>query len=251
MLVIIGLLVGGVVAGQSMLRGASINSVGIELTSIADNVLKFKKQYGAFPGDMTDATNYWGTAHGTPATCRTTTTGDKRTCNGDGDGMIEYWAAGSNEEFRVWQHLANAGFLDGNYSGISDSSTVDYDATPGVNVPEGPLKKSGFAFWSNPNSYVGSSSLWDYEGSVFLQFGGEPNPNSWRMGNYTLTPKEQKSLDDKYDDGLPQSGIITTTRVASDCVTTTDATTSRYRLTFEGVACYINMPLVRYWNKGL
>jgi hypothetical protein len=45
------------------------------------------------------------------------------------------------------------------------------------------------------------------------------------------------SLDQKYDDGKPFSGIIST--LAWGCVTSPYTMTSTYNLTYQGVACSI------------
>lgn len=51
------------------------------------------------------------------------------TCNGDGNGQI---GGNSPESFRLWQHLADAGLIEGSYSGVTGPNTAG-DHDPGIN----------------------------------------------------------------------------------------------------------------------
>ena len=61
-LVILGLLVGGVLTGQSLIRAAELRSVSTEYSRYVASVHTFRDKYFALPGDMTNATQFWGTA---------------------------------------------------------------------------------------------------------------------------------------------------------------------------------------------
>ncbi|MBN9993879.1 prepilin-type N-terminal cleavage/methylation domain-containing protein, partial [Listeria monocytogenes] len=66
-LVILGLLTGGILAGQSLIRAAELRSVGEEYQKNRTAVATFRDKYFAIPGDMTNATSFWGLAGGTAA----------------------------------------------------------------------------------------------------------------------------------------------------------------------------------------
>ena len=119
-LVILGLLVGGILSGQSLIRAAELRSFTTEYSKYVAAVNSFKDKYFQLPGDMPNATSFWGAAHATPATCLTTVGTGSQTCNGDGNGSISNAAAASQygEEYTFWQHLANAGLIEGSYTGI-------------------------------------------------------------------------------------------------------------------------------------
>ena len=142
--------------------------------------------------------------------------------------------------------------LTGSYTGISDSGTVGYAATPDVNVPAGPLDDSGFSVWStfgsNTGGIYGSGGFWDMEPTVVIQFGTDPGGNNWRMDGRSLTPREQKSIDTKYDDGLPQSGAMMSRKGLSNCNTSTDPAVADYNVAFADTACFLELILVRYWD---
>jgi prepilin-type N-terminal cleavage/methylation domain-containing protein len=64
-LVILGLLVGGVLSGQSLIHAAELRAVTTEYQKYMTAVRSFKDKYFASPGDMNNATSLWGVAAGT------------------------------------------------------------------------------------------------------------------------------------------------------------------------------------------
>jgi prepilin-type N-terminal cleavage/methylation domain-containing protein len=120
-LVILGLLVGGVLTGKSLIRAAELRSVTTDQQRFVAAAQIFREKYQAFPGDMTNATAFWGTAAACPGTYLQPST-DATTCNGNGDGGVRGDTTGSNESFRFWQQLANAGLIEGQYSGVTGSA---------------------------------------------------------------------------------------------------------------------------------
>ncbi len=59
-LVIIGLLASGVMVGQSLVRGAELRSVMNDHNKILSATNAFRLKYNALPGDMRNATAFWG-----------------------------------------------------------------------------------------------------------------------------------------------------------------------------------------------
>ena len=66
-LVILGLLVGGVLSGQSLIRAAQLRSVTTQFANYRAAVFTFRDKYFALPGDMANASAFWGSAGGTGA----------------------------------------------------------------------------------------------------------------------------------------------------------------------------------------
>ena len=122
-LVIIGLLIGGVFVGQSLIHNAQLNGVITEYNRWQTAVKSFQQQYQTLPGDMTNATALWGVAagtNGTDATCGNATESTTATCNGNGDGYLQWPAQGGGsgnvyESILFWKHLANASALTRSY----------------------------------------------------------------------------------------------------------------------------------------
>ncbi|MBY6117485.1 prepilin-type N-terminal cleavage/methylation domain-containing protein [Mameliella alba] len=60
-LVILGLLIGGVLTGQNLIRAAELRSVMTEFKTYQTAVMTFRDKYFALPRDMTNATDFfWG-----------------------------------------------------------------------------------------------------------------------------------------------------------------------------------------------
>ena len=59
-LVILGLLVGGILTGQSLIRAAELRSVTTEFSQYQTAVMTFRDKYFAIPGDMKNARDFWG-----------------------------------------------------------------------------------------------------------------------------------------------------------------------------------------------
>ena len=71
-LVIIGFLVGGVVAGVELIQAARLNKVMTDMRKFLTAVNVFQNKYDGLPGDISNATYYWGAANADPTTCQTT-----------------------------------------------------------------------------------------------------------------------------------------------------------------------------------
>ncbi len=89
-LVILGLLTGGILTGQNLIRAAELRSVTTEFQTYQTAVMTFRDKYFALPGDMRNATDFWGSAGGggQGAACSSANATTGSTCNGDGNGQI-------------------------------------------------------------------------------------------------------------------------------------------------------------------
>ena len=150
-LLIIGLLAGGILLGQQLMRTSELKTITADKDKFIAAVNTFVDKFHGLPGDLINATDIWRAAHATPATCKTTIGTASRTCNGDGNGQIgdgkitvSPWGnpVGSNEYFRFWQQLSNAGLIAGKFTGVrAGSGSNDRAAQADVNAP--PSKVSG------------------------------------------------------------------------------------------------------------
>ena len=207
-LVILGLLTGGIIAGQSLIRSAELRSIITKYNSYSTAVSTFQEEYLALPGDMRNATVFWGERASTTSACVIIVPTDAKTCNGDGDGRIGEVLGGDtnqlyhSESHLFWQHLNNAGLVEGKYTGASTISTNYKKVVIGVNAPAGKMANSGFS-----TSYS-TGSGWTFntfKGNTLI-FGTDGD------GGYTwfplLTPPEAWKIDKKIDDGEPAYGYI-------------------------------------------
>lgn len=202
-LVIVGLLVGGILTGQTMIRSSKVAQIPLGKERIHSAAIQFSDQYNALPGDMINATRYWGVD---PGGCPISTdlTRKKGTCNGDGDGRIEA-ASGGGEMLRFWQQLSNAGLFDTQFTGTPGSAG---GSVAGENVPKGPLPLTGWdIYWvggTEGTESNGSRYLTKYKNQMFI---GPGNGTAVHFGN-SLTPSEMYVLDKKVDDGIPYDGKL-------------------------------------------
>lgn len=99
-LVILGLLTGGILGGQALIRAAELRTAMSDYSRYTAAVMSFREKYFALPGDMTNATAFWGD-NNTVCPDAGITNGTPGTCNGNGDSN---WGS-QTEQFLVWQHL--------------------------------------------------------------------------------------------------------------------------------------------------
>jgi hypothetical protein len=187
---------------------------------------------------MPNATAFWGTA----ATCpgnETQPSTTATTCNGDGNGEIEDTGnnPNSNETFRFWQQLANAGLIEGRYTGVRATSAVPWATQVGLNVPASKLANSGWFvnFWGVS---AGDASAFAVDYGNAFHFGGQNN-NTFPNLRY-LRPEELWNIDTKMDDGRPATGkVIAYGR--STCTNAISATdyAANYNLSSSSLGCTI------------
>lgn len=201
---IIGLLLGGVLAGQALLNGQRKNALIGKAKELRFAIQQFKLKYGYYAGDFPTATQVWGRADGgSPVTANCANPGTDNsnpngTCNGDGDGNFFGWG----EEVRSWQQLRLAGMITGNYNGVDA-----YPPVPGVTAPtmEGKLNsafipRSGIYDATNWQFYAG-----DYSGAISYGF---DDGSSVSGGGPIISGEDAFGIDRKVDDGLPATGSI-------------------------------------------
>ena len=226
-LVILGLLTGGILTGQSLIRAAELRAVTTEFNEYQTAVRTFQEKYFALPGDMPNATQFWGRADTGAFTgqCANPTNdigSGTQTCNGNGNGNIAGTGSTEYETFRFWQHLANANLINGNFTGIRGPSSTIH----AVIRENSPASKVSNAGWSarNYNFYGGDSETYPSNfvsgyGNIY-DYGAQTSSNSTRGA--VLTPEEVWNIDTKIDDGKPAQGKVIVRR-RNACTTTGSA----------------------------
>jgi prepilin-type N-terminal cleavage/methylation domain-containing protein len=213
-LVIIGLVVGGVVGGQSLIRSSRLNAVVADVQKFKTAINTFELQYDALPGDMTDAWDYWGTD------CHAIEAG----CNGDGNNEIDNATTVRDERIMFWKHL----YLSDILSRELNSSTW-WPLTPLNN-------DSGYSVEHYHQSYTSGKGAGVETHYILVSTGLNPR-------GYVFTPAEAYLLDKKNDNGLPGSGQMkaftgdTSGSGQNRCSTSQNTETSRYNLDNDSIAC--------------
>ncbi len=241
-LVILGLLTGGILAGQALIRAAELRSVSNDFNRYNTAIYTFRDKYFALPGDMTNATSFWDSAggDGKNATCYSTVpTPATRTCNGNGDGGIDSRNAdlGGNyagaEPLNAWKHLSNAGLIEGSYPAITTGNAYPLMIL-GVTMPRSRISNAGFMIadtrtgWSNglTGSRLGNTL-----------FFGALDANAG-VRNPVISPEEAWNIDTKMDDGNAETGriVIDSYSTAVGCYTGTSPNRT-YALSTSGTQC--------------
>lgn len=239
-LVILGLLTGGVLAGQSLIRAAELRSVVSDLNRYNITMYAFRDKYFSLPGDIANATSFWGTAACNP-TASTPFTG-QATCNGNGNGLIT-WDLNTfgtiNEAFPFWQHLANAGLIEGQYTGITDNASYGNHAVIGQNVPRLKLGNTGISMRYESSTSV--AALLTSVASAHVFYLGTQQSTYYTIGQF-LKAEEAWNIDTKLDDGKPGAGKMVqfTNALRGNCVSSDIPSSADYLLSNSNVGCVIN-----------
>tara|TARA_B100001123_G_scaffold262669_1_gene292561 strand:+ start:303 stop:1085 length:783 start_codon:yes stop_codon:yes gene_type:complete len=243
-LVILGLLTGGILTGQSLIRAAELRSVTTEFQRYQTAALSFRDKYFAMPGDMPNATAFWGTAATCPGVRATAAAG---VCNGNGDGVLRNDSPQSHEVFGAWEHLGSAGLVEGTYTGNTyDTGTATSNASMiGTNIPASRMGNAGWSFYHFTPRPISDTGYFDGPYGYFFFFGATTGTNV--SYNPVLTPEEAWNIDTKIDDGMPATGkVLSLESQAGNCSdlaasSTVSLTASKYLLTNTGSVCSLMM----------
>lgn len=208
-MMIIGLLLGGILKGQELIKNARISATGAQLKAFESAITSFRDIYGGKPGDLNNAaTRVPGCAAGNTNSCQ----------NGNGDSYIwgaksiNYWPGTSIalESRQAFKHLALADLIGG-----VNASTANY-----------------LEAWPLPEIGEGYIVMGEHDGAVRSHLGGTSNTPAGiyvgitRQANWTgtygrvMSPAEAARLDRKIDDGSPGTGSLLATG-AGGCVSGT------------------------------
>jgi prepilin-type N-terminal cleavage/methylation domain-containing protein len=235
-LVIIGLIIGGILAGKELIKAAEVRKTVAMIHEYDTAVNVFKMKYNCIPGDCAAAATLFSGA-----------------ISGDGNGKIEVPDDTHVETVNAWQQLSQANLIGGKYLGTSsqaDYSLLYYDPswnllkldgympkTPqnyyvglgygSTQNNDGSNKKEGHYFsllyfpWETPPNFIWSSysdSLFNSQGSL--------TPYQADMATWML-PADAYAIDAKIDDGLPLTGKART-YTAVGCATADNGSINQY-----------------------
>lgn len=221
-LVIIGLIVGGVLVGQDLIKAAGIRSQMSEWEKFNTSILVFKNKYNCLPGDCSNATRFFTAVY------------PQGISNGNGNGFINDSAdqnlrtAGELEQ--LWAQLYSAGLtrIDG-MTLAACCAAAKY--IPGVTVPTLSFI-GGYSAWYANAACVDSSNCTNASytripTANYIMTGMIGNANyfdrlwsahptvSNGANNYQLLPSEAFAIDSKIDDGKPRLGSVMTTKTVA------------------------------------
>jgi len=204
-LVIIGLIVGGVLVGQDLIKSAQVRAqiTQVERYNTAANT--FRGVYGYLPGDVPGAL----------ATSLGLVARGGEPGRGDGNGLIQGYewnynsvlpASQTGETWFFWEDLSSANLVEGTFKTAIDHYQALYS-------------NSQFAAYSPAARIGGNNYVYVYSGGISGTDGnnyfGLSIPSAvnidtqYMTSSPGLTVNQAYAIDTKVDDGLPQSGHVT------------------------------------------
>ena len=213
-LVIIGLIVGGVLVGQDLIKAATIRSQISQIEKYNQAANTFRLKFGGLPGDLQAST-----AVSVGFSTRAGSVG-----RGDGNGLLEGSAAGSSnlcgETGMFWSDLMTAGLIGDTISLVVPGGTGDIDSDllhcPAHSLPDytanGLLPSAQIRSGDYVTVYADmGQNLYFISGSFCIAPQGLGMcyiPGATTGNKPGLTPLEALAIDNKIDDGLPSSGLV-------------------------------------------
>jgi prepilin-type N-terminal cleavage/methylation domain-containing protein len=193
-LVMIGIIVGGILAGREIIRAAELNSIATHMTKYQTAYNQYKDKYKAVPGDHRNAYEYFGSDCASSA----------NNCNGTGDRKIGD-KGGYQESYMFYRHLYLAGFTEIDLNGVGSNPPVR-----GVNVPL--LDIDGVTSWpykwDKIDFYILGSGSPSYDGITGNIFSISRINNNSLPNVRAFKPEDAKAIDSKIDDGEPGTGAV-------------------------------------------
>lgn len=190
-LVIIGLLVGGILVGQDLIKGGSFKKQVSQIEGYRTSTNSFRDKYNGLPGDLTAQT-----ANGFTMTARSGAAG-----HGDGSGRIEGCATNATaagcETLLYWNDLTFAGLLSPSMNTATDAPATITVANVDTYLPRAALQENHIVVYTDGSqNYFQLTGVQSTDGS----------------GTYTLadrlTPMDATAIDTKLDDGQAMVGSV-------------------------------------------
>ncbi len=201
-LMIIGLLIGGILKGQELIKNARIVSLARQIEGYRAAVLTFSDSYGALPGDIANPSTRVPNCTTTPCSTGGDANGQVGTTKSmaadSGFGMV---VASENGNF--WEHMFKANVLSG---GLSGKVALDSSALATVSAPIGSEMSIGYmrsAATGNYPAFTGHFLL--LKPSFNLPTASVTYADA---GNYDVSPSDAARIDRKMDDGKPYAGDV-------------------------------------------
>lgn len=223
-LVIIGLIVGGVLVGQDLIRAAETRAMISQIERFNTAVNTFRVKYNYLPGELRSAdAMISGAVVVDPARL------DSNGVLSDAKGVPASVPTNFGGEVGVFfNHLSKAGFIKGDYTGL-DTAAAHSMAT---HYPETAAKRGGIYAYGMA------------DGLNYWHIGASTSAAGAAMATaHNLRPEEGYNIDTKLDDGVPGTGTVTA-RGGSDINSAAEANcvaSSAYKLIDTSMICQLRI----------
>ncbi len=225
-LVIIGLIVGGVLTGQELIRSAETRAQLLQLNQFATAVGSFVVKYDAIPGDFRNNPAAGG-AFVVPA---------NRT-NSNENGILESSGTdaqgGCGENLLFWADLGAAGLINFSSSVANDGANAVTAGNMVTVLPRASYRKGNMM------------AAYSQDGSNYYHiadFRGIAGGSCAYTANAAIMPIDAKNMDDKFDDGAPTTGsVIAVGGLPASAAVATCATAGSYVLSTTSPDCALRI----------
>ncbi len=203
-IIIIGFLIAGIAAGNSLIKQAALNSIITDLQGYQTAYNSFVQRYSGVPGDIVNAESYW------PAGGATACGDTANNCNGNGDGLIDRGASTAPDETHAaWKEMSLAGMITAGINTVPDTTLSE---VVGESTPASKISGAGYAM-IGAGMRVGDGAV----GPVFSPWGdsitnavflGKASVGEVGLGASSLKPEDAFNLDRKVDDGSVSGALF-------------------------------------------
>lgn len=225
-LVIIGLLIGGILAAQSMVSTARINSQVAQFQQFDAAVANFISKYNGIPSDVDSMYTPAELPFLTWQTTLGNNTIETRYYQRFAPQMYDFWG----EQAYFWVHLQRSGFTQDGATFTATVPSTGY-SNSSVSARNGPRLKidknasiivGSLNGWGNiAGSTITSYTIGDF--SEVLDEASGVNKDVAFRGKYAISPTDGLAIDKKLDDGMPGDGMVQATRYCNGCALNTGA----------------------------
>lgn len=197
-LVIIGLIIGGVLVGQDLIKAAEIRSTTADIERYNAAANTFRNKYNGLPGDLrASRAEQFGM-----------TDRDGSAGHGDGNGVMEGCDAAvvnlGCETALFWVDLTEAQLIADAFTEADDGPAISLTGVDEIAdyLPSAPLRDSAFisVFPQGGRNYYAIASFSATAADGLQTFS--------TAGTQALSALEASQLDDKIDDGIPTTGTV-------------------------------------------
>ena len=197
-LVIIGLIVGGVLVGQDLIKAAQIRSTVGQLEKYDAAVNTFRGKYNGLPGDLANCSNFFSTASDCPS--------GGVVNNGALEDTAGTKVLISGETTAFWRHMYLANLIaDPVTNGVNTITAAGSVVAPGTALPAAKIGRGNYisALSGGPLTQPGFAGTLSYRiFGITATTAGVPTITN------ALTPLEAFQVDTKKDDGVPNTGVV-------------------------------------------
>lgn len=233
-LVILALITGGILGGTALINAAELRSITTQQKEWETAMNAFDMRYGKLPGDLDNATEYWGQMASCPPAdypVGSPPAVTQETCDGNGNGRLGdelITTASSNyEQMLFWQQLGNTGLIGGQYNGRTMSgSSARRNHDVGNNCPASSYGQGlcwGVMYmWPDGSGSTAHGVYFPNDGGHMFMLGRTSvtsNAPHWPNGA-GIIPADAWSVDKKVDDGKPDTGAVRSNVTLANCYET-------------------------------